>query len=158
MLSIDLIDVITSKIQRIYATITDRKKSFLSGVYILSTSTLPMMGIRITTFDKETRIRGRPRTWMCHVTENTYQEFVYVPPRNLLPIGWKSSLRSLLHTPFSSLLGPNICLRILFSNTLSLHSSLNVRDHVSQPYSTTGNIIVLIFKFLERIIIIVNNF
>ena len=35
-------------------------------------------------------------------------------------------------------------LRILFSNTLSLHSSLNVRDHVSQPYSTTGNIIVLV--------------
>ena len=38
-------------------------------------------------------------------------------------------------------------------NSLSLHSSLNVRDHVSQPYSTTGNIIVLyilIFKFLEK--------
>ena len=35
--------------------------------------------------------------------------------------------------------------------TLSLHSSLNVRDHVSQSYNTTGNIIVLyilIFKFL----------
>ena len=35
-------------------------------------------------------------------------------------------------------------LRILFSNTLSLYSSLNVRDYVSQPYSTTGNIIVLL--------------
>ena len=35
----------------------------------------------------------------------------------------------------------------------SLQSPLNVRDHVSQPYSTTGNIIVLyilIFKFSER--------
>ena len=66
---------------------------------------------------------------------------------------WNSPLGSLLHSPFSSLLGPNICIRILFSNTLSLHSSLNVRDHVSQPYSTTGNIIVLyilIFNFLER--------
>ena len=56
---------------------------------------------------------------------------------------WSSSLWSLLHSPFSTLLGPNIRLRILFSNTLSLDSSLNVRDHVSQPYRTTGNIIVL---------------
>ena len=66
---------------------------------------------------------------------------------------WSSSLWNLLHSPFSFLLGPNIRFRILFSNTLSLDSSLNVRDHVSQPYSTTGNIIVLyilIFKFLER--------
>ena len=59
----------------------------------------------------------------------------------------------LLHSQFSPLLDPNIRLRILFSNTLSLDSSINVRDHVSQPYNTTGNIIVLyilIFKFLER--------
>jgi hypothetical protein len=34
---------------------------------------------------------------------------------------------------FSSLLGPNIRIRFLFSNTLSLHSSFNVRDHASQP-------------------------
>ena len=65
----------------------------------------------------------------------------------------RSLLWSLLHSPFPSLLSSNIRLRILFSNTLSLHSSLNVKDHVSQPYSTTGNIIVLyilIFKLLER--------
>ena len=56
-------------------------------------------------------------------------------------------------SPLPILLDPNIRLRILFSNTLSLDSSLNVRDHVSQPHSTTGNTIVLyilIFKFLER--------
>ena len=51
---------------------------------------------------------------------------------------WSSSMRNLLHFPLSSLLSPNICFRILFTNTLSLHSSLNVRDHVSQLYSTTG--------------------
>ena len=50
------------------------------------------------------------------------------------------SLWSLLHSPFSSLLGPNIRPTILFSNILSLHSSLNARDYVSQPYSTTDNI------------------
>ena len=44
---------------------------------------------------------------------------------------WSSSLWSLLHSPFSSLLGPNIRLRILFSKTLSLDSSLNLRDHVT---------------------------
>ena len=46
---------------------------------------------------------------------------------------WSSSLWSLLHSPFSSPFDPNIRLRILFSNTLSQDSSLNVRDHVSQP-------------------------
>jgi hypothetical protein len=42
-----------------------------------------------------------------------------------------SSLRSLLHSPVTpSLLGPNILLNTLFSNTLSLCSSLSVRDQV----------------------------
>ena len=55
--------------------------------------------------------------------------------------------------PFSSLLGLNIHIRILFSNTFTLHSFHNARDHVSQPHSTTGNIIILyiyILKFFER--------
>ena len=48
------------------------------------------------------------------------------------------------------LLGLNVRLRILFSNTLSLHSSLNIRDHVSLPYSTTGNIIVLYMNEISQ--------
>ena len=66
---------------------------------------------------------------------------------------WSSLLWSLLHSPLLYLLGSYIRLRILFSNILSLHSSLNVRDHVSHPYSTTGNIIVLyilIFPILRE--------
>jgi hypothetical protein len=43
---------------------------------------------------------------------------------------WSSSLCSLLHCPVtSSLLGPNIPLSTLFSNTLSLSSSLSVRHN-----------------------------
>ena len=49
-----------------------------------------------------------------------------------------SSLRSVLHSPVtSSLLGPNILPNILFSNSLSLRSSLNVSDQV--PLSSTGD-------------------
>jgi hypothetical protein len=46
-----------------------------------------------------------------------------------------SSLCYFLHSPLSSsLLGPNNLRRTLFSNTLSLYSSLIVRDQVSHPY------------------------
>jgi hypothetical protein len=41
---------------------------------------------------------------------------------------------------FIPFLGPNILIRTLFSNTLSLCSSLSVRDQVSRPYKTTGRI------------------
>jgi hypothetical protein len=56
---------------------------------------------------------------------------------------WSSSLCSFLQPRvISSLFGPNILLSTLFSNTLSLCSSLNVRDQVSHPYKTTSKIIV----------------
>jgi hypothetical protein len=41
-----------------------------------------------------------------------------------------------------SFFGPNILLSTLLSNTLSLCSSLNVRDQVSHPYRSTAKIIV----------------
>ena len=45
-----------------------------------------------------------------------------------------SSLCNFLHSPVtSSLLGPNILLNTLFSNTLRLRSSLHVHDQVSHP-------------------------
>ena len=46
------------------------------------------------------------------------------------------------YTPHSNSSGPNIRLRTLFSDTLSLRSPLNESDHVPQPYIVTGNIIV----------------
>jgi len=54
-----------------------------------------------------------------------------------------SSLCSFLYSPVtSSLLGPNILTNV-FSNSLSLRSSLNTSDQVSHPYKTTGKTIVL---------------
>jgi hypothetical protein len=54
---------------------------------------------------------------------------------------WSSSLCSFLQPPItSSLFGPNVFLSTLFSNTLSLCSSLNVRDQISHPCRTTGKI------------------
>ena len=47
---------------------------------------------------------------------------------------WSCSLWSILHSIFASVFGPNIRLRILFSNTLRLCSSLNVWGHASQPW------------------------
>ena len=58
-----------------------------------------------------------------------------------------SSLCSfLLSSVISSNLGPNILLSALFTNTLSLRSSLNVSDQVSHPYKI-GKIIVLCILF-----------
>ena len=50
---------------------------------------------------------------------------------------FSSSLCVFLHSPVtSSLLGPNILLSTIFSNTLSLRSSLYVSDQVSHSYKT----------------------
>jgi hypothetical protein len=52
---------------------------------------------------------------------------------------WSSSIRRFIHSPVtSSLLGPNVLLKTLFSNTLSLRSSLSVSNQVSHPFKTTS--------------------
>ena len=57
---------------------------------------------------------------------------------------FSSSLCNLLHSRVtSSLLGPNILLNTMFSNTLSFLSSRNVSDQVSHPYKTTGKIRII---------------
>ena len=57
---------------------------------------------------------------------------------------FSSSFCNHLHSPVtSSLLGPNILLNAMFSNTLSFLSSHNVSDQVSHPYKTTRKIIIL---------------
>jgi hypothetical protein len=78
----------------------------------------------------------------CHMPHQPHLPFlmIFVEECNL----WSSSLCNFLRSLItSSLLGPNVLLRTLFSNTLSLCSSLNVRDQVSHPYKTTGRIMVL---------------
>jgi hypothetical protein len=67
---------------------------------------------------------------------------------------WTCSLYRFLQPPVTStLFGPDILLSTLFSNTLSLCSSLNVRHQVSHPYRTTGKTIILnilIFMLLDN--------
>ena len=55
-----------------------------------------------------------------------------------------SSSRSFLRSPVtSSLLGTNVLLSTLFSNTFNLHFSLSVSNQASHPYKTTGKFFVL---------------
>jgi hypothetical protein len=63
---------------------------------------------------------------------------------------WSSLLCNFLHSPVtSSLFGPNILFSNLVSNTLSLCSSLNVRDQVSHPYRPTGKV----FSYTEHLVL-----
>ena len=72
--------------------------------------------------------------------------------RTILSEEYKSfspSLCNLLHSPVtSSLLGPNILLNTMLSNTLSYLSSGNVNDQVSHPYKTTGKILIVIMSLI----------
>jgi len=78
-------------------------------------------------------------TWLVHLNLLDLITLTLLDQKYKL---WISFLWRLFHS-LSFLFSLNICLSILFSNFLSLHSFLNVRDNVLQPYNTTGNAIVL---------------
>ena len=79
---------------------------------------------------------------MCYITAHfIFLDFITRIRFGKQYISLSSSLGSFLISPItSSLLGPNILRNTLFSNTLRLRSSLNVRDQISQPYTTTCSI------------------
>jgi len=86
------------------------------------------------------------------MTHPSHSSWFYHP--NNIWWGEKSSLLcSLFNTPITlSFLGPNFVLGTLFSNTLSLHLSLNVRDQVHTHTKQQANLKVLytlIFTFLD---------
>jgi len=61
-------------------------------------------------------------------------------------IGWAPHYAVFIHSPVtSSLLGPNILLNTLFSNTLSLRSSPSVSDQVSHPYKQLAKLYIYIY-------------
>jgi hypothetical protein len=72
-------------------------------------------------------------------------------------IRWRIQVMKFIIMHFSSRfvffpLGPNILLNTLFSKTLSLCSSLEVRDQILYPYNTTVKItiwFILIFRFFD---------
>ena len=78
---------------------------------------------------------------------------LYLTIRRVLDEQYRS-LSSSLCSPLyflvtSSFLGQITLLNTLFSDTLSLRSSLNMSDQVSHPYKTTGKIMVLyVFTFV----------
>ena len=105
-------------------------------------------------FPHQYPVYSSPVPLACYMPHRSYYSWFYT--RTILDERYRSlssSLCRFLHSLVnSSLLGPNILLNTLFSNTLSLPSSRNVSDQVSHPYKTTGKIIVLYilsFKFLD---------
>ena len=68
-------------------------------------------------------------------------------------MSWRFSLCHFLHSPVTSLLlGPDIFLYALLSNTFSTYASFSVTDQFSFPYKTTGRIMYqyIIYSDLRR--------
>jgi hypothetical protein len=76
--------------------------------------------------------------WPIHQLHSSFINLIIFGEEYTL---WSSSLCSLLELPnTSSFFGPNILLSTLFSNTLSLCSSLNVKDQALLPCTTQATL------------------
>ena len=101
-------------------------------------------------FPHQTPVYASPLLHTRYMPRPSHSSWFYHPKN----IGWgerslSSSLRSFLHSPVtSSLLGPNILLNALFSNTLSLRSSVNVSDQVSHKYKKKKGKIIVLYTLL----------
>ena len=85
-------------------------------------------------------------TWHAHLNHLDLPWLYYVNGTNYEVSHRGAFSTSHSHPSWAQIFASGSC----FRNTFSLHSPLNVRDHASQPSSTTDNIIVLyilIFKF-----------
>ena len=105
-------------------------------------------------FPNQNPVYTSPLPHTCYMPRPSHSSRFYHPNN----IGWAVQTIKLLFMYFPPItrylvfLRSNILLNILFSNNLSIHSSLNVSDQVSHPYKTTGKIMVLyisVFEFLD---------
>ena len=142
-----------------FTTASTRASQFfpiLSQINLVHTSLLHFSKIHLNII-----LPSMPRSFQWpHIFRSPHQNPVfisplsracYIPPYHFILLTifgeqyrtLRSSSCSLFHSPVtSSLLDPNIFLSPLISNTLSLCSSLHIKDQVSHPYKTRDKIIV----------------
>ena len=103
-------------------------------------------------FPTKTLYTTPPHT--CYMPRPSHSSQFYQPHNT----GWgvhiiNFSLRSFLHSPATlTLLGPNILLSTIFSDTLTVSSSVNVSDQVSHLHKITVKFVALYILILSTLL------